>query len=54
MERAQVLCVIGREVQFTGLIRDYDTEKCMWATEVSLNYNPPSLSKLTAPLGQCH
>ncbi|EGG08771.1 uncharacterized protein MELLADRAFT_84300 [Melampsora larici-populina 98AG31] len=35
MERAQVLCVIGREVQFTGLIRDYDVDKFMWACEVN-------------------
>ncbi|KAH9807535.1 hypothetical protein DFH28DRAFT_938269 [Melampsora americana] len=34
MERAQVLCVLGREVQFTGIIRDFDGEKCMWASEV--------------------
>ncbi|KAH9812948.1 hypothetical protein DFH28DRAFT_897760 [Melampsora americana] len=35
MERAQVLCVLGREVQFTGIIRDYDAEKYMWASEVN-------------------
>jgi hypothetical protein len=35
MEKAQVLCVLGREVQFTGIIRDYDAERFMWATEVN-------------------
>ncbi|EGG11105.1 uncharacterized protein MELLADRAFT_92457 [Melampsora larici-populina 98AG31] len=33
MERAQVLCVIGREAQFTGLLRDYDAKKFMWCCE---------------------
>ncbi|KAH9813060.1 hypothetical protein DFH28DRAFT_1129012 [Melampsora americana] len=33
MESAQSLCVIGREAQFTGYIRDYDAEKFMWECE---------------------
>ncbi|EGG04523.1 uncharacterized protein MELLADRAFT_88775 [Melampsora larici-populina 98AG31] len=35
MERAQSLCVIGREAQFTRVIKDYNTEKHMWESEVN-------------------
>lgn len=35
MERAQSLCVIGREAQFTGIVKDFDTEKNMWETKVN-------------------
>ncbi|KAH9822467.1 hypothetical protein DFH28DRAFT_922768 [Melampsora americana] len=35
MEAAQKLCVIGREAQFTGLIKDYNAEKYMWECETT-------------------
>ncbi|KAH9814725.1 hypothetical protein DFH28DRAFT_1127230 [Melampsora americana] len=35
MESAQKLCVIGREGQFSGLIKDYDGAKYMWECETN-------------------
>ncbi|KAH9817692.1 hypothetical protein DFH28DRAFT_1220004 [Melampsora americana] len=35
MEAAQRLCVVGREAQFSGLIKDYDGEKFMWECETT-------------------
>ncbi|KAH9819566.1 hypothetical protein DFH28DRAFT_1122290 [Melampsora americana] len=35
MESAQKLCVVGREAQFTGFIKDYDGEKHMWECETT-------------------
>ncbi|KAH9810707.1 hypothetical protein DFH28DRAFT_877983 [Melampsora americana] len=35
MESAQKLCVVGREAQFTGYIKDYNAEKFMWECETT-------------------
>ncbi|EGG06924.1 uncharacterized protein MELLADRAFT_86270 [Melampsora larici-populina 98AG31] len=35
MEKAQNLCQLGRELQLTGHIRDYDADLFMWENEVT-------------------
>lgn len=60
MEKAQNLCQLGREVQLTGQIRDYDSEMFMWESEVhsiSICHGevtlalPPSLRPTGGPSG---
>jgi hypothetical protein len=35
LEKAQNLCQLGREIQFVGFIKDYNSTSFMWESEVS-------------------
>ncbi|KAH9807261.1 hypothetical protein DFH28DRAFT_1151099 [Melampsora americana] len=52
MESAQKLCVVGREAQFTGFIKDYDGEKYMWECEtISISITSGHLAEtVTTPI----